>query len=114
MTLLWFERVLEINGVVPWLSKGKSTSGFLREDVEVGVVTGRDEFLRCANWFLGWCLNLRLMNPFQGLSLVFLVKGGKMSSSVLKHETGTGTPVELYCALFPVYRWIVLLQPCVA
>ena len=35
-------------------------------------------------------------------------------SSVLEHETGAGTPVELYCALFPIYRWIVLLQPRIA
>ena len=54
------------------------------------------------------------MNPFQGLSLIFLVEGGKTLSLVLEHETGVGTPVELYCALLPVYRWIVLLQPRVA
>ena len=43
------------------------------------------------------------MNPLQGLSLIFLVEGGKTSSSVLEHETGTGAPVELYHALLPVY-----------
>ena len=78
------------------------------------MVTGGNELFQHADWFFGWSLNLSLVNPFQGLSLIFLVEGGKTSSSVLEHKTGTGASVELYQALFPVYRWIVLLQPCVA
>ena len=103
MSLLWFERVLEINGMTPWLSKGKPASGFFREDVKVGVVTGGNELLGRADGFLGQSLNLCLVNPFQGLPLIFLVEGGKMLSSVLEHETGTGAPVELNRTLFPVY-----------
>ena len=78
------------------------------------MITGGNQFFGSANQFLGWCLNLRLVNPFQGLSLIFLVEGGKMLSLVLEHQTGMGAVVELYQALYPVYQWIVLLQPHVA
>ena len=101
--LLWFEQVLEIDGMIPWLSKGKPTSGLLREDVEIRMVTRGNELFRRSDRFFGGHLNLGLMNPFQGFSFVFLVEGGEMLSMILEHETGARTPVKLYRALFPVY-----------
>ena len=78
------------------------------------MITWGYEFLRCANGFLGRCLNLCLVNPLQGFPLGFLVKGCETSSSVLEHVAGTGAPVELYHAFFPVNRWIMLPQPHIA
>ena len=100
--------------MVPWLSKRKPASGFLQEDIEVGVIAWGNKLLGGASWFLGQCLNLHLVNPLQGSSLGFFVKGSEASSSILEHMTGTGAPVELYCALLPVYCRIMLPQPRIA
>ena len=73
------------------------------------MITWGNELLGSVGWFLGWCPNLRLVNPLQGFSFGFFVKGSKVLGSFLEHMTGTGALVELYCALFPVYHWVVLL-----
>ena len=68
------------------------------------MIAWGNELLRDMSGFLGWCLNLRLMDPFQGSPLVFFVKGSKVLSPVLEHVTGARTQVELYLPLFPVYH----------
>ena len=73
------------------------------------MITWGNKLLGSASWFLGQCLNLRLVNLLQGFSFGFPIKGSKVPGSVLEHMTGMGAPVELYHALFPVYCWVVLL-----
>ena len=36
-------------------------------------------------------------------------RNSELLSLVLEHMTGAGTLVELYCALLPIYCWIMLL-----
>ena len=73
--LLGFERVFEIDSVVPWLSEREPTGGFFREDVEIGVVTFGYEFLRGAYRLLGHRgLNLSLMDVFQAVVLSLLIE----------------------------------------
>ena len=63
LPLLGFERVFEIDSMVPRLSEWEPTGGFFREDVEIGVVAQGYEFFRSANGFLGYrSLNLGLMD----------------------------------------------------
>ena len=100
--------------MIPRLLKGKPASGLFREDVEIGVIARGNKLFRSVSGLLGWCLNLHLMDPFQGSSLVFFIKGGETLSLFLKHMTGARTPVELYHALLPVYHLVMLLQPRVA
>ena len=66
------------------------------------MIAGGNELFGHANRFLGRCLNLGLVNPFQGFPFIFLVEGGKTLGAVLEHKTGAGTLMELYCALLPI------------
>ena len=95
--------------MVSWLSKGKPTTSLFREHVKIGVIAWGDELLGGVSWFLGRCLNLCLVNPLQGFSFSFFVKGSKALGSILEHMTGAGALVELYHAPFPVYCQIMLL-----
>ena len=99
--------------MVPWLSEQEPTGGFFREDVEIGVVARGHEFLRGVNGFLD-CqgLNLGLMDILQSFSF-FIIDGGETLCPVVKHEAQSWAAGELNHACLPIYRRIVLLQPCV-
>ena len=86
LPLLGFERVFEIDSVVPGLSEREPAGGFFREDVEIGVVAFRYKFLRGAYRFLG-CrgLNLSLMDKLQSFSF-FIIEGGETFHPVMSVE----------------------------
>ena len=108
--LLGFERVLEIDSVVPWLSKWELAGGFFQEDVEIGMVALGNKFLRGANGFLDrWGLNLSLMDVLQSFSF-FIVEGGKSFCPIVEHKARSWAAGELNHACLPIYRWVVLLQ----
>ena len=96
-SFLRFERVFEIDSMVPWLSEREPTGGFFREDVEIGMVTFRYELLRGAYGFLGRRgLNLSLMDIFQSFSF-FVFEGGESFRPMMsvEHETRSWAPGEL-------------------
>ena len=102
-----------------WLSmvqlvREKGENGMGGSSTVTGMIAGRNELLGSANWLLDRCLNLCLVDPFQSFLFIFLIEGGETLGTILEHETGAGTPKELYRALLPIYRWIVLLQSHVA
>ena len=82
--------------MVPWLSEGKPTSGLFRKDVEIGMIAWGYEFLRSAHRFLGGCLNLSLVNVFQGIVLSLLVEGCETFHLVLEHVTRAWAAGELH------------------
>ena len=85
-SFLGFERVFEIDSVVPWLSEREPTGGFFREDVEIGVIALRYQFFRGANGFLDHQgLNLSLMDVLQSF-LFFIVEGGESFRPVVEHK----------------------------
>ena len=81
--------------MVPWLLEGRPTSGFFRKDVKIGVVAWGYKFLGSAHRFLGRCLNLSLMDEFQGIALS-LIEGSETFHLVLEHVTGAWAVGELH------------------
>ena len=100
--LLGFERVFEIDSVVPWLSEREPAGGFFREDVEIGVVALRYELLRGAYGLLGHRgLNLGLMDILQSFSF-FIIEGGEAFRPVVKQEARSWAAGELNHACLPI------------
>ena len=102
--------------MVPWLSGWEPTGGFFREDVEIGVVAWRYEFLGSADGFLGRRgLNLSLMDVLQSFSF-FVIEGGESFRPVMsmEHKARSWAAGELNHTCLPIDGWVMLLQPRVS